>query len=59
MEATDHLEETDSSSVNIDFVIVLTDSFIIYIDGSFTMGSCWKVQLSIRHLDWHYKRRSS
>jgi len=40
MEATDHLEETDSSSVNIDFVIVLTDSFIIYIDGSFTMGSC-------------------
>jgi len=40
MQATDHLEETDSNSVNIDIVIILTDSFIIYIDGSFMVGPC-------------------
>jgi hypothetical protein len=40
MQATDHRKETDGSSVYIDIVIMLTDSFIIYIDGSFMLGSC-------------------
>jgi hypothetical protein len=45
MQATGHREEADSSSVNINVVILLTDSFILYIDDSFTLGSCQKVQV--------------
>jgi hypothetical protein len=45
MQATDHREEADSSSVNINVVMLLIVSFIIYIDDSFTLGSCQKVQV--------------